>query len=132
MSHNVPTNFKYTKTHEWVRVDSDDVVTIGITDHAQSSLGDMVFVELPEVGNTVEVGSECGVIESVKSASDLYAPISGEVIAINSEVIDTPSLLNTDPQDTGWLMQVRLSDKSQLDNLLDSEAYSAILEECDH
>lgn len=132
MSNNVPTNLQYTKTHEWVRVDSDDVVTIGITDHAQSSLGDMVFVELPEVGSTIDSGSECGVIESVKSASDLYAPLGGEVIAVNSEVIDTPSLLNTDPQGAGWLMQVRLNDKSQLANLLDSDAYSAILEECDH
>ena len=128
----IPANAKYTKTHEWVRLEKDGTATIGITDHAQHSLGDMVFVELPAVGTQVNSGKECGVVESVKSASDLFSPISGEVIANNAEVTATPALLNQDPQGKGWLFQVRIKDTKELDALMDAAAYEAFEATCEH
>lgn len=128
MSHNIPANCKFTKTHEWARLESDGTVTVGITDHAQSSLGDMVFVEVRPVGTVLVAGKECGVVESVKSASDLYSPISGEVTVINDAVAATPALLNTDPHNEGWLFKVRPSNKSELDALMDTKAYETFLD----
>lgn len=128
----IPTNAKYTKTHEWVRPENDGTATIGITDHAQQALGDMVFVELPAIGKQIVAGKECGVVESVKSASDLYAPISGEVTANNAEVTATPAILNKDPQGSGWLFRVRLKDVKELDTLMDAAAYEAFLATCEH
>ena len=113
---------KFTKTHEWLRA-SQDEVTIGITDHAQQLLGDMVFVELPEVGNEVKAGDELGVVESVKAASDFYAPISGIVTAVNEAVVDNPALVNSAPYLDGWLIKLKPSHLNELDNLLSIEQY---------
>jgi glycine cleavage system H protein len=129
---NIPENAKYTKTHEWVRLENDDTATIGITEHAQESLGDMVFVELPEVGKQLTAGSECGVIESVKSASDVYSPLSGEVVAINEEVAKTPAILNQDPHGKAWLFRIKSINKTELDQLMDAKAYAKFLEESAH
>ncbi|WP_275097639.1 glycine cleavage system protein GcvH [Sedimenticola hydrogenitrophicus] len=125
---NVPNDLKYAKTHEWVRDEEDGTVVIGITDHAQELLGDLVFVELPEVGDTVDAGAECAVVESVKAASDVYSPVSGEVIAINETLVDTPETVNQDAFGDGWLFQVRLSAPAELDDLLDADAYSDVME----
>jgi glycine cleavage system H protein len=125
---NVPNDLKYAKTHEWVRDEEDGTVVIGITDHAQELLGDLVFVELPEVGDTVDAGAECAVVESVKAASDVYSPVSGEVIAINETLVDTPETVNQDAFGDGWLFQVRISAPAELDDLLDADAYSEVME----
>ena len=121
---NTPSELKYASSHEWARLDGD-VVTVGITDHAQEALGDLVYVELPEVGDTVSAGDEAGVVESVKAASDIYAPVSGEVIAVNDELGDTPELINTDPYNEGWIYKIRISDVSELDNLMSGDEYDA-------
>jgi len=113
---------KFTATHEWVRA-GQDLVTIGITDHAQQLLGDMVFVEMPVVGDVFAAGDEMGVVESVKAASDFYAPISGEVIAVNEAVVSDPSIVNRDPYEAGWLVQVKPSHSNELDDLLDADEY---------
>lgn len=123
---NVPADLKYTKEHEWVRKE-DDLYVIGITDYAQDSLGDVVYVELGEVGNTLVLGEAFGVVESVKAASDIYAPLSGEIVEINTPLIDTPELLNSDPYGEGWLVKVRPSNESELADLLDAAAYEALL-----
>ncbi len=114
----------YTKDHEWIRVEGD-TATVGITDFAQGQLGDIVFVEVPEAGRQVEQGGDAAVVESVKAASDVYAPVSGEVIEGNDALADTPDLVNSDPEGEGWFFKLRLSDTSQLDGLMDSEAYQA-------
>ena len=106
---NTPIELKYASSHEWARLEGD-IVVVGITDHAQEALGDLVFVELPEVGDTVSAGDEAGVVESVKAASDIYAPVSGEVIEINSALEDTPELINTDPYGEGWLLRLQPTD----------------------
>ncbi len=124
-------NKKFTKTHEWVSIEGDTVV-IGITDHAQHALGDMVFVELPDIGEIIVAGKECGVVESVKSASDVYAPLSGEVIEINDVVVATPDLLNKDPEAEGWLFKIKLSNPKELDTLMDTKAYEVYLAETAH
>ena len=116
---------KYLESHEWARVDADGNVLVGITDHAQSALGDVVFVEMPEVGTEVTAGSEAGVVESVKAASDIYSPVSGEVIAINEALEDAPETVNESAYDDGWFFKVRPSELGELDNMLDAEAYSA-------
>ncbi|HEX5359591.1 MAG TPA: glycine cleavage system protein GcvH [Fluviicoccus sp.] len=121
---NTPNDLKYASSHEWARLDGD-VVTVGITDHAQEALGDLVYVELPEVGDTVAAGDEAGVVESVKAASDIYAPVSGEVIAVNEALGDTPEIINTDPYNEGWIYKIRVSDVSELDNLMSGEEYDA-------
>jgi glycine cleavage system H protein len=127
----VPADLRYTKTHEWVRV-SGDSATIGITDHAQEALGDMVFVELPEVGKELTSNKECAVVESVKSASDVYAPLCGKVTENNEKVATTPALLNTDPYGEGWLFKVVISKKEELDTLMDAKAYEKYLQETAH
>ncbi|MCW8948829.1 MAG: glycine cleavage system protein GcvH [Sedimenticola sp.] len=129
---NVPNDLKYAKSHEWVRDEEDGTVVIGITEHAQELLGDLVFVELPEVGDTVDAGSECAVVESVKAASDVYSPVSGEVIAVNEKLADAPETVNQDAFGDGWLFQVKLSDPAQLEDLLDAEAYTDIMESEEH
>jgi len=125
---NVPSELKYTSSHEWVRDEGDGVVCVGVTDHAQELLGDLVFVELPEVGASVEAGSECAVVESVKAASDVYSPLSGEVVEINEALADTPEIINEDAYDAGWMFKVKLSDAAELDKLLDADAYVEIIE----
>lgn len=124
----IPSNLRYTKSHEWVLDNGDGTVTLGITDHAQEALGDVVFVELPEVGQELDAGEEFGVIESVKAASDLYAPLAGEVIDVNETLEDAPETVNESPYDKGWIAKLKLSDASSLDNLLDAEAYGATIE----
>ncbi len=121
----LPSDLRYTKSHEWVRDDGDASVTVGITDHAQELLGDLVFVELPEVGSAVEPGGECAVVESVKAASDVYSPVSGEVIAVNTALVDAPERINEAPYGDGWIFKVKLSQPEQLAALLDAEAYAA-------
>jgi glycine cleavage system H protein len=120
----IPTDLKYRESHEWVREDEGDGVTVGISDHAQAELGDMVFVELPEPGMSYAQGDACAVVESVKAASDIYAPVSGEVVEINEALEDDPGLVNNDPYGDGWLFRMEPSEVSELDGLLDAEAYS--------
>ena len=126
---NIPTELKYASSHEWVRDEGDGTFTVGITEHAQELLGDMVFVELPEVGDEVDAGEDCAVAESVKAASDIYAPISGEVIAIKEELEDAHETVNNDAYGDGWLFRLKASDVSELDNLLDAEGYSHTIDE---
>ncbi|MCW4148031.1 MULTISPECIES: glycine cleavage system protein GcvH [Halomonadaceae] len=123
---NLPANLRYAESHEWVLDHQDGTVTIGITDHAQAALGDVVFVELPDVGTTLTKGDEFGVIESVKAASDLYSPVDGEVIDVNEALEDAPETVNDAPYEGGWIMKVRLSDDN-LDELMDADAYQATL-----
>jgi glycine cleavage system H protein len=123
---NLPANLRYAESHEWVLDHQDGTVTIGITDHAQEALGDVVFVELPEVGQALNKGQEFGVIESVKAASDLYSPVNGEVIEVNEVLEDSPETVNEAPYEGGWIMKVRLTDTA-LEGLLDADAYQATL-----
>ena len=125
---NTPNNLKYTKSHEWVRDEGDGTVSIGITDHAQELLGDLVFVELPEVGTQLTAGDECAVVESVKAASDVYSPLDGEVTEANEALADSPEAINEAPYDN-WIFRLRPSNPAQLDELLDAEAYAALAEE---
>jgi glycine cleavage system H protein len=118
----VPKTLKYSKTHEWIRQD-DDIITVGITDHAQCMLGDLVYIELPEVESTIELGQECAVVESVKAAADVYSPISGEVIEINEALLDSPQLVNEDPYGKGWLFRVRPFE-NDIVRLMNAEQYS--------
>ncbi len=122
----LPEDLKYTKEHEWVRVDGD-VCEIGVTDFAQSELGDIVFVELPEVGATLTADETFGVAESVKTVSDLYSPVSGEVTGINDELMDSPELVNKSPYDDGWMIQVEMSDQSELGNLMSAGEYKKLI-----
>jgi glycine cleavage system H protein len=119
-----PRDLRYTKTHEWVRPDGN-LATIGISDYAQTELGDITFIELPEVGDTISREQPFGVVESVKAASDVYAPVDGEVVERNEEAIATPELVNSSPYDQAWLIKIRLSNPEQLDELLDAESYDA-------
>ena len=125
---NVPNELKYTSSHEWIQSEGDDVVTIGITDHAQELLGDLVFIELPEVGSTVDAGSECAVVESVKAASDVYSPVTGEVLEVNEVLADAPETINDSAYGDGWMFKVKLSDPTELDQLLDADAYNEVIE----
>lgn len=125
---NTPSDLKYASSHEWARLEEDGTVTVGITDHAQEALGDVVFVELPEVGAILAAGDEAGVVESVKAASDIYAPVSGEVIAVNEQLEDAPETVNADSYHDGWFFRLQPSDLDELENLLDAEAYQA---QCD-
>lgn len=120
---NFPSDLKYVSTHEWARLEDDGSVTVGITDTAQSMLGDLVFVELPEVGNDVTAGDECGVLESVKAASDLYAPINGEIVAINETLTQNPELINQDPYGEGWILRLQPTHEKDLEDLLSAEEY---------
>lgn len=126
---NIPEDLKYTESHEWVSVEADGSVRIGISDHAQEALGDLVFVELPAVGDSLDQGDACAVVESVKAASDIYSPITGEVLAVNEALEDDPGVVNADPYGDGWLFQVSLDDASELEGLLDAEAYEESLED---
>jgi len=117
---------KFTEDHEWLRIEGD-IATVGITDYAQDQLGDLVFVELPAPGATPEKGSAAAVVESVKAASDVYAPVSGEITEINQAIVDEPALVNRDPMGRGWFFKIRISDPSQLDRLLDEKAYQAMI-----
>ena len=124
MSSKVPSDLKYAKSHEWVRL-SGEMATVGITDHAQHELTDVVFVELPQVGRKVKAGEACAVVESVKTASDIYSPVSGEIVAMNQKVVDTPALVNDQPYGDGWFFQVRVSDVNEVSSLLGPAEYSA-------
>jgi glycine cleavage system H protein len=119
---NIPSDLKYTKSHEWVRVNGD-TATVGITDHAQHELTDVVFVELPEAGRKVKAGEACAVVESVKTASDIYSPVSGEIVEQNKPVTDKPDLVNTEPYAGGWFFKIKLSDPAELNGLLSPEDY---------
>jgi len=126
---NTPSELKYAVSHEWARLEEDGTVTVGITDHAQDALGDVVFVELPDVGAVLGASDEIAVVESVKAASDIYAPVSGEVIAVNEALEDTPETVNEDPYNDGWFFKIQPEDVSELESLLDAEGYIASLEE---
>jgi glycine cleavage system H protein len=120
---NTPKELKYAKSHEWVRLEADGTVTIGITDHAQNALGDLVFVEVPKVGRKLAANDACAVVESVKAASDVYAPIAGEVIAANGALADAPETLNTDPYGAGWMWKMKPADPGEIGSLLDATGY---------
>ena len=120
---NVPANFKYAKSHEWINV-SGDLGTVGITDHAQHELTDIVFVELPSVGRKVKAGEACAVVESVKTASDIYSPVSGEVVEVNAEAVNNPALVNSDPHAKGWFYKIKLSQPAELNALLSPADYA--------
>ena len=122
-----PTEFKYSEEHEWVQIESDSVVLVGITEFAAESLGDVVFVDLPEVGGDVGQSEKMGEIESVKAVSDLYSPVSGKITERNEQVLDNPQLVNDSPFDAGWMIRVQLSDPSQLDKLMSAEQYESFL-----
>jgi glycine cleavage system H protein len=126
-----PTSLKYTKEHEWVKLEGNKV-TIGITDHAQSALGDVVFVELPSVGDTLEAGKPMGVVESVKAVSDVYCPVSGTVTEVNEVLLDTPETLNQDAFGAGWMVELEVADLSQIDGLMDAAQYEEFLQEEAH
>ena len=122
----IPADLKYIASHEWVRVEGDGTVTVGVTDHAQDALGDVVYVELPEIDVVLSAGDEAGVVESVKAASDIYTPLSGTVIAVNSTLEDAPEQVNSDPYGEGWFFKLRLADAGELDELLDADGYADV------
>lgn len=121
---NIPSDLRYASSHEWARLEADGSISVGISDHAQEALGDVVFVELPEVGRTLSAGQEAGVVESVKAASDIYAPVSGEVIAVNEQLTDSPEQVNSDPYGS-WFFRLQPNDPAELEKLLDAAAYEA-------
>ncbi|MEN5018066.1 glycine cleavage system protein GcvH [Erwinia sp. Eh17-17] len=125
---NVPAELKYRDSHEWVRKEADGTYTVGITEHAQELLGDMVFVDLPEVGNTYSQGEECAVAESVKAASDIYAPLSGEIVEVNGGLDGEPELVNSSPYTDGWLFRIKATDETEFETLLDAAAYQSTIE----
>lgn len=129
---NIPTNLKYLESHEWARAESDGTVTVGISDHAQEALGDLVFVEVPEVGRTLTKGAAAAVVESVKAASDVYSPISGTVTEKNEALNGAPELVNEDPYGKGWLFKLKPSNSGELSQLLDATAYGKVVEEAGH
>jgi len=128
----IPGDLKFLKSHEWARLDGDGKVTVGISDHAQGLLGDLVYVELPNVGDHVEAGNASAVVESVKAASDVYSPVSGTVVEVNGILADKPETINEDAYGEGWLFVVQVDEPSQLDEMLDPDAYAELLEEDDH
>ena len=123
----IPADLKYLKSHEWVRKEDDGTVTIGISDHAQHALGDLVFVESPEVGRVLSAGEACAVVESVKAASDVYSPLSGEVIAVNETLATSPEVINEDPYGAGWIARIRPSDPGELDGLMGADKYKDVV-----
>jgi len=125
----IPGDLKFLSSHEWARVESDGTITIGISDHAQDLLGDIVFVELPEVGQSVDAENDTAIVESVKAASDIYSPLSGEVIEVNSLLEDQPEIINSSPYENGWFFKLAPSDMGELDNLLSPEDYSEVCED---
>ncbi len=128
---NVPQELRYTQSHEWISLNDDGSVTVGITDHAQHLLGDLVFVELPEIGDTYAEGDDCAVVESVKAASDIYCPLDGEIIAHNEALSDTPELINQDPYGEGWIFKLKPDDSGAYDVLMDADAYNELIAEED-
>ena len=125
---NIPAELRFAESHEWARLEADGTVTVGISDHAQEALGDVVFIELPEVGKVFAAQDQAGVVESVKAASDIYSPIAGEVLAVNEELGGSPELLNSDPYGA-WIFKLKPSDKAELDKLLDAAGYKAVIGE---
>lgn len=128
----IPGDLKFLKSHEWVRAEGNGRATVGISDHAQGLLGDLVYVELPNVGDTVEAGNACAVVESVKAASDVYAPVGGKVVEVNASLSDKPETINEDAYGDGWLFVIEMSDAEQLNELLDPDAYAELLESEEH
>jgi len=128
----IPGDLKFLKSHEWARVEGDGKVTVGISDHAQGLLGDLVYVELPNVGDSIEAGTACAVVESVKAASDVYAPVSGTVTAVNTALADKPETINEDAYGEGWIFTVEIDDTEQLNELLTPDDYAELLEDDDH
>ena len=126
---NIPDDLKYASTHEWISVNEEGLVTVGISDHAQEALGDIVFVELPEAGANVNSKEEVAVVESVKAASDIYSPLTGEVVEINESLLDSPETVNASPYELGWFFKIRMENEAELDDLMNSESYS---EYCDN
>lgn len=125
----IPKGLKYASSHEWARDEGNGIYTVGITEHAQGLLGDMVFVELPEVGDSVTQGDDCAVAESVKAASDIYAPLSGEIVEVNDALTDSPELVNNSPYEDGWMFKIKVSDDAELAALLDAEGYKNSIDE---
>ena len=128
----IPSELKYARSHEWARLEEDGTVTVGITDHAQDALGDVVYVEHPEEGQQVNAQEEAGVVESVKAASDIYAPVSGTVVAVNETLVDAPETVNEDPYGDGWFFRIEPDDTAELDELMDAEAYAEFCENEEH
>jgi glycine cleavage system H protein len=126
---NIPAELRYASTHEWVRPEGDGTFTVGISEHAQELLGDMVFIELPDVGAEIAAGDDVAVAESVKAASDVYAPITGEVVAVNEDLEDSPELVNSDPYGDGWLFRIKAEDVEEIEALLDAEGYQNSIDE---
>lgn len=127
----IPADLRYSKSHEWARVEDDGTITIGITDHAQAALGDLVFVETPQVGTSFGAGDAAAVVESVKAASDVYSPLAGEVVAVNDALNDTPETVNADPYNDGWLFRLQPSEPGAVDEMLDADAYGRVVAEED-
>lgn len=128
----IPNELKYTETHEWVRDEGDGVVSVGITDYAQTLLGDLVYVELPEIGTNLDAGDECAVVESVKAASDVYAPLAGEIVGANDELDTAPETINENAYEDGWLFKLKIADADEMGNLLDAARYAEHCEQQDH
>ena len=128
----IPGDLKFLKSHEWTRVDGDGKVTVGISDHAQGLLGDLVYVELPNVGDRIEAGNACAVVESVKAASDIYAPVTGTVVEVNTALNDKPETINEDAYGDGWIFTLEIEEPEQLNELLDPDTYAELLEDDDH
>jgi glycine cleavage system H protein len=126
---NIPAELRYSPSHEWIQDNGDGTVTVGITDHAQEALGDLVFVELPEVGRTLAAEETCAVVESVKAASDIYSPVAGEITEVNTALTDAPETINEEPYGNGWIFKLRLADAASLGALLDADGYAAVAEE---
>lgn len=126
---NVPAELKYTKSHEWVRVEDDGTITVGITDHAQGALGDLVYVEAPETGESYGAGDACAVVESVKAASDIYCPVAGEIVEAHEALADEPEHVNEDPYVEGWIFRLRPEKADDLDGLMDADAYQKLIDE---
>jgi glycine cleavage system H protein len=129
---NIPVELKYAKSHEWARTNDDGSVTVGISDSAQDQLGDMVFIEVPEVGMTVTAEEACAVVESVKAASDVYAPVGGEIVEVNENLADSPETVNTDAYGDGWIFRMQPADAAELGALMDADAYESFLSSEDH
>ncbi len=126
---NIPENCKFLSSHEWVKLEDDGTATVGISDHAQDQLGDIVFIELPEIGAELNQGDEAALVESVKAASEIYSPLSGKVIKVNSLIEDSPEIINTSPYEEGWFFKIEISDDSETENLLNSDQYAEICED---
>ena len=124
---NIPGDRRYTKSHEWVKVEKDGTLTVGITDHAQALMGDMVYVDLPEAGRKLDAGKECAVVESVKAASDVYAPVAGEIMLSNAALADAPETVNKDPHGEGWIFKLKPANAADVNGLLDAKAYEALV-----